>query len=383
MVSNLNPRLIKNKRVLLRVDLNLPMLNGNVLSTARWRQVLPTVNQILSLEPEKLVLVSHLGQPKGYDPKLSLSHIQQVIQKDLSQIKLIQKISQAKQEGILFLLENVRFDSREKVSNQTLIDEYLNEIDIVVFDAFSVGHRNHGSVCGIMSQAKTCLFGPAFLKEKHAIDNALARSGNRVAILSGSKISTKLPILKKMLTWADRILVGGGIANTLLHANGLSLKQSLVDLSSLDDAKRILAHTDKIILPIDGVDQNMAVVDFNNIQMKENDAILDIGPATCQLFSKYIDQAQTVLWNGPMGYYENENFQVGTQKVALAIAESSAFAIIGGGDSVAAVEDLNIEHQFDYISTSGGAFLHYIANGSLPVLEAAKENKVYSEEIVT
>lgn len=383
MISNINPQSVKNKRVLLRVDLNLPMLDGNILSMARWHQVLPTVNHILSFEPKKLIIVSHLGQPKGFEARFSLTHIQQVIQQDVPSIKLIQKISDSTQDGVLFLLENVRFDAREKVSDQSLIDEYLSMVDLVVFDAFSVGHRNHGSVCGIMSQARQFLFGPSFLKEKNAIDDALARPGNRVAILSGSKISTKLPILKKMLTWADHILVGGGIANTLLHAKGLSLKKSLVDLNSIDDANHILKYADKIVLPVDGVDQKMAVVDFENINMGEEDAILDIGPATCQLFAKYVDQAQTVLWNGPMGYYENENFQMGTQKIALAIAESSAYAIIGGGDSVAAVEDLNIEHHFDYISTSGGAFLHYIAYGSLPVLEAVKENRMYLEEIVS
>lgn len=381
MSSTLNPKRFLNKRVLLRVDLNLPMLNGNILSMARWKNVLPTIQSILSASPKKLIIMTHLGQPKGYDPAFSLSHIVDCIKEDVPNIKLIASTNESKQDGVLFLLENVRFDSREKTTDVSLVREYLSEVDMVIFDAFSVGHRNHASVCGIMGYASNIFFGPHFLKEKNEIDKALLRPGKRIAILSGSKVSTKLPILKKMLTWADHILVGGGIANTLLHLKGFNMQKSLVDLDALNDATHILEQGDKIILPVDGVTQDQKIVEFEKNNLSAMDAILDIGPKTCQLFASYIDQTDTILWNGPMGYYEDEKFQLGTQKIALAIGESNAYAVVGGGDSVAAVEDLNLEQQFNYISTSGGAFLYYIAHGSLPVVDAARSNKLYTSEV--
>ena len=382
MVTGLDSKRIYNKRVLLRVDLNLPMLNGEILSMARWKNVLPTIKTILAFKPSKLVIVSHLGQPKGFDDAFSLSHIHKKIIKDVPGLALIASIKEMDQEGILFLLENVRFDAREKIADETLVDEYLSNIDTVVFDAFSVGHRNHASVCGIITHAKSYVFGSLFMQEMHAINIALEKSGKRVAILSGAKIATKLPILNKMLNWADHVLVGGGIANTLLQAQGIQMKKSLIDFGALHEAESLLGFRDKLVLPVDGINQQGKQVDFNQNDMHENDAILDIGPKTCALYANFIDLADTIIWNGPMGYYEDPSFQKGTQAVALAIAESSAYTLVGGGDSVAAIEDLNIGQGFDYVSTSGGAFLHYIANGTLPVLDATQLNKHQTLEVI-
>ncbi|MEE2770551.1 MAG: phosphoglycerate kinase [Pseudomonadota bacterium] len=380
MIPSLNPNSIYNKRVLLRVDLNMPMLDGEILSMARWLNVLPTIKRILEEKPKKLVILSHLGQPNGIELALSLLHIQKVIKKDLPGIKLIKKISDIKDEGGIFLLENVRFDEREKTLDQTLIDEYLSVIDTVIFDAFSVSHRNHASVTGILASAKTYAFGPLFHRERKAIDTALSRSGKRIAILSGAKISTKLPMIKKMLTWADHVLVGGGIANTLLHASGYNMQDSLKDVNAITDARMMLNKTSKLILPIDGLNQSEGILDFESSSMSQGDKILDIGPKTLQLYAKYIDQADTIIWNGPLGYYESPRFQRGTQQIALSIASASGYSIVGGGDSVAAIEDLNISHQFDYVSTSGGAFLHYVAYGTLPVIEAVAEKIIHEPE---
>lgn len=376
MNVRLDSSFYKNKRVLLRVDLNLPTMDGEILSLVRWKRVLPTIQMILAANPKHLIVLSHFGQPVGVDPQFSLSHVLEKIKADLPEIKFIKSFEEARDKHKVYLYENVRFDAREKTLDADLIKCYLRDIDCVVFDAFSVGHRKHASVCGIMTEHKESTFGPLFIAEKDAIDQAMKRHGNRIAIISGAKISTKLPVLKKMLEWADHIIVGGAIANTCLSAAGINMRASLMDQSALETAHSLLKHLDKIILPIDGVTQQGEVIDFNLKDVGKHNAIMDIGPKTCARFSQYIENTDTIIWNGPLGYYEDPRFQKGTQHIALTVAGSSAYSVVGGGDSVAAIESLGISDQINYVSTSGGAFLQYVANGTLPVLDAVSGQNI-------
>ena len=378
MSATITAELIENKRVLLRADLNLPTVDGEIVSLARWQKILPTINQILAYKPTKLIIASHYGQPKGVDERFSLIHIHKKIKCDLPDMQFIKEIKASDAPGKVFLLENVRFDHREKEVNNELINTYLTHVDTVVFDAFSVGHRPHASVCGLMLQAKSYVFGPLFEAEKKAIDQAMHGADPRLAIISGAKITSKLVVIKKMLAWADSVIVGGAIANTLLKAKGIDMGQSLIDHSALDIAEKLINTAgNKLILPIDGIDQDGCRHDFD-APLPGSTKLLDIGSKTCLEYAKYIDKAKTIIWNGPMGYYENPKFRQGTQAVALAVAGSQAHSIVGGGDSIAAINDLDIDNQFNYVSTSGGAFIHYIAHGSLPVLDAAQSNRIHA-----
>lgn len=374
----------KGLRVLLRVDLNMPMADGMVLSLSRWQQVLPTIKHIWSQKPKTFILLTHFGQPKGYEEAYSVKHLLKHCEVDMPNMVFIDTIAAAKPDsGKIYLCENVRFNPQEKNNDHALVKAYLDHVDHVVFDAFSVGHREHASVCGLAKHADSISLGPLFLKELNGIDRAMQQTQPRLAIMGGAKIATKLSILKKMLEWADHVILGGGLANTFLKAQGYELGASLVDHAGIAEAKKLLAtYPDKIILPVDGVTSSGKLATFMDVNQAFNEAsaIMDIGPQTIKTIGQYIEHAQVIIWNGPLGYYEDDRFKVATQKVALAIAASNAYSLVGGGDSLAAIESLGLAEHINHLSTAGGAFLYYLATGSLPVLSCLQSRQEVLEE---
>lgn len=372
--------------VLLRVDLNMPTADGVVLSLSRWQQVLPTIKHIWSQKPKALILLTHYGQPKGYDEAYSVKHLLTYCLHDLPNIEVIDTVAAAQPDsGKIYLCENVRFNANEKSNDDMVAQAYLKQIDHVVFDAFSVGHREHASVCGLIKHAGSVSLGPLFKKELDGIDAAMQQPQPRLAIMGGAKIATKLSILKKMLVWADHVILGGGLANTFLQAKGYALGSSLVDHAGVEEAKALLAkYPDKVILPVDGITQHAQTVEFLDTThaLGDEQAIMDLGPRTVKLINQYIEQAKVVIWNGPLGYYEDDRFKVATQKVAIAVAEADAYSLVGGGDSLAAIENLGLANHINHLSTAGGAFLHYVATGSLPVINCLETRQDVLEETV-
>jgi phosphoglycerate kinase len=378
---------LKDKRVLIRQDLNVPVKNGVVTSDARIRASLPTLK--IALEAGAAVMVmSHLGRPEegGYSDEFSMAPVARQLGKLLGrEVPLVRDYLNGTplKSGELVLLENVRFLKGEKKNNDDLGRKYAGLCDIFVMDAFGTAHRAEATTHAVARFAPVACAGPLLAAELEALDKALAHPARPlVAIIGGSKVSTKLTILESLLAKVDTLIVGGGIANNFLLDAGFPLGKSLSEPELAGEAGRIMqsakAKGVNIPLPTDVVvgsafsAESKATVK-TNAAVGPEDMILDIGPETGATYRDIILKAGSVVWNGPVGAFEVDQFGKGTETICKAIAASRAFSIVGGGDSLAALEKYKVEDKMSYVSTGGGAFLEFLEGKTLPAVAILEE----------
>ena len=378
-MTNLN---LAGKRVLIREDLNVPVKNGVISSDARIRASLPTIKAARDAGA-KVMLMSHLGRPEEgvYSEEASLKPVAEHLTNVLGQeVRLIKDYLEGVEvaDGEVVLFENVRFNKGEKKDDETLAKQYAALCDIYVMDAFGTAHRAQASTHGVARFAPEACAGPLLAAELEALGKALDNPAKPVvAIVGGAKVSTKLDVLNALEKVCDQIIVGGGIANTFLAAAGHPVGKSLCEHELLDAAKDIASRVN-IPLPVDVVvasefAEDATATTRNISDVTEDDMILDIGPETAGQFADLLKNAKTILWNGPVGVFEFEQFGNGTKTLAEAIAQSDAFSLAGGGDTVAAVDKYGIADKISYISTGGGAFLEFVEGKTLPAVAVLEE----------
>lgn len=382
---------LKGKRVLIREDLNVPIKNGKVVSSARIRAALFTI-EIAYKAGAKVILMSHLGRPEEgkYNEHFSLKPVadklSELLRKEVIFIEDWNNIPEL-ENGEVALLENVRFQNGEKKCEAELSEKMASFCDIFVMDAFGTAHRMHASTYGVAEYATIACAGPLLDAELEALSHALEKPNRPlVSIIGGSKVSTKLGVLQSVINLSDYLIPGGGIANTFLAAIGKPIGKSLYEKDLLTDAKKLLENAarknTKIPLPVDVVVateiSETAIAEIKDVDaINENDIILDVGPKTRQEIGEIITAAGTIIWNGPMGVFELDQFAVGTQMLAKAIANSKAFSIAGGGDTLAAIEKFIDTNDISYISTGGGAFLDYLENHKLPAVAILQQRSLF------
>jgi len=368
---------LAGKRVLIREDLNVPVKDGVVTSDARIRAALPTIK--LAIEAgAKVLLMSHLGRPTEgqfedvFSLRVVADHLSGLLGQDVVLVDNWRDEVEVA-PGEVVLLENVRFNEGEKKDDEALARAYAGLCDIFVMDAFGTAHRAQASTHGVAKFAPVACAGPLLAKELDALGKALANPARPVvAIVGGSKVSTKLTVLQSLSDKVDHLIVGGGIANTFLAAAGKPVGTSLCEHDLIDVAAALAGKCD-IPLPVDVVTATEFTEDaVATTKMAEavndNDMIMDIGPQTAQQFATILQNAGTIIWNGPVGVFEFDQFGGGTQAIAEAIAENRGFSIAGGGDTLAAVDKYGIADGVSYISTGGGAFLEYVEGKTLPAV---------------
>ncbi|MGE6319061.1 phosphoglycerate kinase [Pseudomonas oryzihabitans] len=373
---------LKGKRVLIREDLNVPVKEGQIKSDARLVAALPTLK--LALEKGAAVIVcSHLGRPTEgeFSEENSLAPVAAYLGKALGrEVPLVKDYLDGVQvePGQLVLLENVRFNAGEKKNADELAKKYAALCDIFVMDAFGTAHRAEGSTHGVAKFAKVAAAGPLLAAELDALGKALGNPARPMAaIVAGSKVSTKLDVLNSLAQICDQLIVGGGIANTFLAAAGYKVGKSLYEADLVDTAKAIAAKV-SVPLPVDVVvakefAETAEAVTKSINDVADDDMILDIGPVSAQQFADLLKSAKTILWNGPVGVFEFDQFGEGTRTLAQAIADSDAFSIAGGGDTLAAIDKYGIGEKVSYISTGGGAFLEFVEGKVLPAVEVLQQ----------
>ncbi|MDG1312531.1 MAG: phosphoglycerate kinase [Porticoccaceae bacterium] len=368
---------LAGKRVLIREDLNVPIKEGVVTSDARIKAALPTIKHALAAEA-KVILMSHLGRPTEgeYNQDFSMAPVAKHLGGLLGQTISVEQswtngLTQA--NGELVLLENVRFNPGEKKNDDTLAKSYAKLCDIFVMDAFGTAHRSQASTHGVAKFAPVACAGPLLAKELDALQQAIANPAAPVAaIVGGSKVSTKLTVLETLAEKVDQLIVGGGIANTFLAAAGKPVGKSLYEPDLIPAAQALMKKVN-IPLPTDVVvgkefSETAEARTISADDVAEDDMIFDIGPDSARNLSGIIASMGTIIWNGPVGVFEFDQFGEGTKAVSLAIAKSPGFSIAGGGDTLAAVDKYEITQQVSYISTGGGAFLEYVEGKQLPAV---------------
>jgi phosphoglycerate kinase len=372
---------LSGKRVLIREDLNVPVDDGKVTSDARIRAALPTIRAAQEASAA-VMLMSHLGRPTEGQPDEAFSlqpvagRLSELLGRDVRLISdWIDGVDVS--PGDVVLLENVRFLDGEKACDEGLARKMASLCDVFVMDAFGTAHRAQASTYGVAEYAPVACAGPLLVAELEALGKALDNPARPlVAIVGGSKVSTKLDVLDALAGIVDCLIVGGGIANTFIAAAGHGVGKSLYEADMLDTARRLAAGGEgraEIPLPTDVV----VAAEFANVEgttkavdaVSGDELILDIGPETAARFSEIIAGAGTVIWNGPVGVFEFENFGAGTAALAEAIAASDAFSVAGGGDTLAAIDKYGVAERISYISTGGGAFLEFVEGKKLPAVE--------------
>lgn len=369
---------LAGKRVLIREDLNVPIKDGNVTSDARIRASLETIKSARDAGA-KVMLMSHLGRPEEgvFDEASSLQPVADYLSGLLGQtVRLVKDYLDGVDhlaDGDVVLFENVRFNKGEKKDDEALARKYAALCDVFVMDAFGTAHRAQASTHGVAKFAPEACAGPLLARELDALGKALDNPAKPVvAIVGGSKVSSKLDVLTALSGICDQLIVGGGIANTFLAAAGHPVGKSLCEHELLDTAREIASRVD-IPLPVDVVvakefSEDAKATIKNISDVADDDMILDVGPRTAGEFAQLLKAAKTILWNGPVGVFEFEQFGNGTRALADAIAESPAFSLAGGGDTVAAVDKYGISDKISYISTGGGAFLEFVEGKTLPAV---------------
>jgi phosphoglycerate kinase len=372
---------LAGKRVLIREDLNVPLKDGAVANDARIQAALPTIRAALQAGAAVIVM-SHLGRPEEgkVDPAASLAPVAAVLAEELGQaVPLIALPEEADPApGEVVLLENVRFLSGEKKDDETLARRLAGICDVFVMDAFATAHRAQASTHGVARFAPIACAGPLLVRELEALEKALADPARPlVAIVGGAKVSTKLEVLGALADIADRIIVGGGIANTFIAAAGHNVGTSLYEAELVDAAKEIAAKVD-VPVPVDvmvgkAFDENEPAVLRGVDEVADDEMILDIGPESARRLAALLGDAGTVLWNGPVGVFEFDQFGEGTRVMGEAIAGGEAFSIAGGGDTLAAIDKYGLREGMSYISTAGGAFLEFVEGKTLPAVAVLAE----------
>ncbi|MDC0010238.1 phosphoglycerate kinase [Porticoccaceae bacterium] len=373
---------LASKRLLIREDLNVPIKDGQVTSDARIKAALPTIQQAVAAGA-KVILMSHLGRPiEGeYNSEYSMEPVAKHLSSLLGQaVRLEQSWTNGIEmnDGDIVILENVRFNPGEKKNDDTLAKAYAKLCDIFVMDAFGTAHRAQASTHGVAKYAPVACAGPLLAKELDALEKALAAPKPPVAaIVGGSKVSTKLMVLETLSERVDQLIVGGGIANTFLAAAGKPVGKSLFELDLIPAAQALMKKVN-IPLPTDVVVgkafSETAKATIKSVDdVEEDDMIFDIGPDSSAKLAELLQLMGTIIWNGPVGVFEFDQFGEGTKTLSLAIAKSSAFSIAGGGDTLAAVDKYDIADQVSYISTGGGAFLEYVEGKELPAVSILQQ----------
>lgn len=378
---------LRGLRVLIREDLNVPVQNGVVTSDARIRASLPTI-QAAKEAGAKVLLMSHLGRPEEgvYDEEFSLAPVAQRLSELLGYKVRFEKNWLDGVEcaaGEVVLLENVRFNQGEKKDQEGLARKMAALCDVYVMDAFGTAHRAEASTHGVAKYAKVACAGPLLMNELVALETALEKPKRPlVAIVAGSKVSTKLTVLESLLAKVDKLIVGGGIANTFIAAAGHGVGKSLVEADMIDIARGLLARSHELDVEIPVPTDVVVAKEFSAnaeadvkpiSEVAADEMILDIGPDTAESFARLCANAGTIVWNGPVGVFEFDQFGEGTRTLAQAVARSSAFSIAGGGDTLAAIEKYRVEDDISYISTGGGAFLEFLEGKKLPAVAVLEE----------
>lgn len=378
---------LSGKRVLIREDLNVPIKEGIITSDQRLQAALPTLKEALQANAAVIVL-SHLGRPEEgrFDARFSLQPVADYLKQHLDYpVRFVSDYLDGIEvkPGELVICENVRFNPGEKKNDEHLAKKLAALSDVFVMDAFGTAHRAQASTYGVAQFAPIAAAGPLLIRELDALEHALkAPKKPIVAIVGGAKVSSKLSLLKQLLGMVDFLIPGGGIANTFLKAQGFEIGISLYEPELLDEARAILKLAKEkgchIPLPTDVVvgkafNENCPAFNKSLTNVAADDMILDIGPFTVSEYVDIIDLAQTIIWNGPIGVFEFAQFAYGTRALAIAIAESDAFSIAGGGDTLAAIDLYDLNQQISYISTGGGAFLEYLEGKTLPAVAILQE----------
>ena len=377
---------LQGKRTMIRLDLNVPIKDGMVTSDARIMASLPTIEMAID-KGAKVILLSHLGRPDPDDLDGSFSlepvarRLQEILGKNVSfQPNWLERIND--QPNDIILCENVRYEAGEKKNDESLSQKIANLCDIYVMDAFGASHRKHSSTYGVLQYAKEGCIGPLLSNEVNSIKKAIDNPTSPVtAIIGGAKVSSKLGVIERFSSFCDHVIVGGGIANTFLLASGKQVGASLVEPEMVDAANKILQMENvNVPLPVDvrvakefSAEAEATIKSIDEVS--EGDLILDIGPETAQSYCNIINETNTTIWNGPLGVFEFSAFAEGTRVLGHAVSKNEGFTIVGGGDTVAVVEELGIKDTMSYISTGGGAFLDFVQNGTLPILELLDKNR--------
>lgn len=391
--ARLNDIDVSGKTVLIREDLNVPLKDGKIANDARLKASLPTIR--LALDKGAAVIVcSHLGRPDSSNPeaKYSLQPVADYLGDALDKpVKLVTDYAQNNvtvAPGEVVLLENVRFNAGEKKNDAALSERYAALCDVFVMDAFGTAHRAEASTEGVIAKAKTACAGPLLAAELDALAKALDNPAKpMLAIVGGSKVSTKLDVLKSLAKICDQIIVGGGIANTFLAAKGANVGASLYEADMVETAKSIMQET-HVLLPDEVVIAKKSQIDFDDFlgslesadavtksvdTIADDEMILDISANSAAKLADAIKNAKTILWNGPVGVFEVDKFGEGTKIVSEAVAASEGFSIAGGGDTLAAIDKYKVADKVSYTSTGGGAFLEFVEGKTLPAVHALSQ----------
>ena len=379
---------LAGKRVLIRQDLNVPLKDGRVADDTRIRASLPTIKLAIQAG-SSVMLMSHLGRPTEgeYNAEYSLApvaaHMSDLLGSTVRVVKDYLDNPPKVEAGEVVIMENVRFNVGEGKNDDGLAKKYATLCDIYVMDAFGTAHRAQASTHGVAKFAHTACAGPLLAAELEALGKALDNPARpMVAIVGGSKVSTKLTVLESLATIVDQLIVGGGIANTFIAAAGNNVGKSLYEADLVDTAKKLTADArargGDIPVPVDVVcakefSENAKAELKDTVDVADDDMIFDIGPRSAQGLAEILKKAGTIVWNGPVGVFEFDQFGEGTKAISMAIAESPAFSIAGGGDTLAAVAKYNIGDKVSYISTGGGAFLEFLEGKKLPAVAILEE----------
>lgn len=375
-MRTMNQLSLSNKRVLIREDLNVPIRDGCVANDARLRAAVPSIQAAVNAQA-RVILMSHLGRPTEgeFDPQYSMAPVAEALSALMGMPVVFKSDwpSDAPQPGEVWLLENVRFNEGEKVNADALARQYAALCDVFVMDAFGTAHRAQASTHGVAKFAPESCAGPLLAGELDALSRALSAPATpMVAVVGGSKVSTKLAVLEQLSQTCDQLVVGGGIANTFLAAAGYPVGKSLCEVELIPTAKALMSKT-QIPLPIDVVvakafsESAEATVKLA-ADVADDDMILDVGPLSQARMAEVLLAAGTILWNGPVGVFEFDAFSGGTRALSNAVAQSKAFSVAGGGDTLAAIDQFEIADQVSYISTGGGAFLEFVEGKTLPAV---------------
>ncbi len=369
---------LAGKRVLIRADLNVPVKAGKVTSDARIRASLPTIKLALAAGA-KVMVTSHLGRPTEgeFAQEFSLEPVVNYLNDALENNVVLARDYLDGIElnaGELVVLENVRFNKGEKKNDETLSKAYASLCDVFVMDAFGTAHRAQASTHGVGMFAPVACSGPLLSAELEALGKAMDNPARpMLAIVGGSKVSTKLTVLESLSKVADQLVVGGGIANTFIAAQGHNVGKSLCEHDLLDTAKKLMAECEIPVatdVRVAGEFSESAEATIKSVaDVADEDMIFDLGPDSAEALAKMIKEAKTIIWNGPVGVFEFPNFAEGTEVIGRAIAESEAFSIAGGGDTLAAIDQFDLASDISYISTGGGAFLEFVEGKVLPAVE--------------